>query len=94
MKVIDKTDPTLWSEYTIHHDRISYVHKEDSTFLEDYCKRIKGKNDSGLGRLTAKIPLTIYVDLQKKGITKDPEQFRRWLNDRDNRVFRTSEGKV
>jgi len=42
----------------------------------------------------ASIPLTIYMDLQKKGITKDPKAFKRWLNDPDNRFFRTRPGVV
>lgn len=42
----------------------------------------------------ASIPLTIYMDLQKKGITKDPKAFKRWLNDPDNAYFRTRSGVV
>lgn len=42
----------------------------------------------------AEIPMTILIELQRKGIMEDQKAFRKWLNDRDNRVFRTRPGKV
>lgn len=47
----------------------------------------------------ASIPLTIIDDLNKKEImngfaVKDQKEFRKWLNDPDNRFFRTRQGKV
>lgn len=42
----------------------------------------------------ATIPMAIWADLNAKGITKDKAAFKRWLNDPDNRFFRTREGKV
>jgi len=42
----------------------------------------------------ARIPNVIFWELEKKGITKDAKAFTRWLNERDNRVFRTRPGRV
>ena len=42
----------------------------------------------------AEIPMTILMQLQKDGIMDDQKRFRKWLNDRDNRVFRTRPGRV
>ena len=42
----------------------------------------------------ASIPLAVYYDLKKRGIADDPKAFKKWLNDPDNRVFRTREGTV
>lgn len=42
----------------------------------------------------ASIPMTVYYDLKKKGIVDDPKAFQRWLNDPDNKYFRTRVGKV
>lgn len=42
----------------------------------------------------ASIPMNVWADLNAKGITKDKTAFRRWLNDPDNRFFRTREGVV
>jgi hypothetical protein len=52
------------------------------------------RRHDGLGRKVASIPLTIWMDLYRKGITRDRKAFRRWLNDSDNRVFRTAPGTV
>lgn len=48
----------------------------------------------------ASIPAVIMQQLAKDGIMSaggqilDPDRFRRWLNDRDNLMFRTRPGKV
>lgn len=42
----------------------------------------------------ASIPLGVYYDLKAKGILDDPVAMKRWLNDPENRVFRTRPGKV
>lgn len=42
----------------------------------------------------ASIPMSVYYDLQRKGILNDPAAMKRWLNDPDNRVFRTRPGVV
>ena len=42
----------------------------------------------------ASIPLNIYYDLKKRGIIDDKKKFRAWLNDPDNRAFRTRPGQV
>ena len=47
----------------------------------------------------ASIPLTVIDDLNKQGIMRgfhvlDQKRFRAWLNNPDNRFFRTRQGKV
>ncbi|CDM57380.1 hypothetical protein [Rhizobium favelukesii] len=42
----------------------------------------------------ASIPLTVYFELKRKGLTNDPVAMKRWLNDPDNRFFRTREGTI
>lgn len=42
----------------------------------------------------ARIPMDILLDLQRKGITKDRAAFKKWLNDPENRFFRTRPGKI
>lgn len=42
----------------------------------------------------ASIPMTIFMELQKAGITRDPVAMKRWLNDPDNKFFRTRHGVV
>jgi len=42
----------------------------------------------------ASIPLSVYYSLKDKGIADDPAALKKWLNNPDNRVFRTREGTV
>jgi len=42
----------------------------------------------------ASIPLNLYYDLKRQGIVDDPARFKKWLNDSDNRFFRTRGGRV
>lgn len=42
----------------------------------------------------ASIPMNIWADLNAKGIVRDKAAFKKWLNDPDNRFFRTREGVV
>ncbi len=42
----------------------------------------------------ASVPMTVYEELRKKGILQDKVALRKWLNDPDNRVFRTRPGRV
>lgn len=42
----------------------------------------------------ASIPLPIYFDLKRRGVVDDRKAFLRWLEDGDNRVFRTRPGRL
>lgn len=42
----------------------------------------------------ASIPIDLWFKIKKEGIVDDPVRYRRWLNDPDNRFFRTVPGKV
>lgn len=48
----------------------------------------------GNGKVVASIPLSVYWDLKRKGIADDDAAMKRWLNDPDNRLFRTRPGQV
>lgn len=45
-------------------------------------------------RRVASIPMSLYFQLKAEGVADDPAAMKRWLNDPDNRFFRTSPGKV
>jgi len=56
-------------------------------------------SDELFGNKVASIPMTVIDDLNAKGIMRgfavlDEKRFRAWLNERDNRVFRTRTGVV
>lgn len=48
----------------------------------------------GEGQRVASIPISVYAELAAKGITNDQAALRRWLNDPDNRHFRTRPGVI
>ena len=42
----------------------------------------------------ASIPMPLYYRLKRDGIADDPKRMKAWLNDADNRFFRTRPGRV
>jgi hypothetical protein len=42
----------------------------------------------------ARIPNVIWWDLKRRGIADDEAKLKAWLNDPDNRAFRTRPGRV
>ena len=56
-------------------------------------------SDELFGNKVASIPFTVIDELNKQGIMRgfdvlDEKRFKAWLNERDNRVFRTRTGVV
>lgn len=46
------------------------------------------------GTKVASIPLVVWEELKRKGIADDQKALLRWLDDPDNRAFRTRPGKL
>jgi hypothetical protein len=42
----------------------------------------------------ARLPLVVLMDLERKGILRDSKAFMKWLDDPDNRFFRTRPGRL
>ena len=66
--------------------------------FNSYDERSKWSDDI-FGNKIASIPLTVIDDLNAKGIMRgfaviDEKQMKAWLNNPDNRFFRTRPGKV
>ena len=79
--------------------------KQDITHLVESNKAeynsydTKAKWGDTLNNKVASIPLTVFQDLEKQGITRgftviDMPRFKQWLNDPNNRVFRTRPGRI
>ena len=56
-------------------------------------------SDDAFGNKVASIPLTVFSELEKQGITRgfaviDKKRFNAWLNNPDNRAFRTRAGRI
>ena len=70
--------------------------RQDVTEIIDNNKRQFNEDHGRYGEWNkvASIPLNVYYDLKQKGIVDDPVAMKKWLNDPDNRFFRTRPGRV
>ena len=75
-------------------DGLVFVHSQNTRPIVESAKRIASSFDPLVRRDTihvARIPMVIWQQLQKLGITKDEKALNKWLNDPDNSVFRTDD---
>ena len=70
---------------------VDAVAEDNKAVFNQFDERTNWKGDM---HRVASIPMSIFYDLQRKGILNDPAAMKRWLNDSDNRVFRTRPGQV
>ena len=77
---------------------ISDILEQNKKEYNSYDERARW-SDNLFGNKVASIPMTVIDDLNKQGIMRgfavlDEKRFKAWLNERDNRVFRTRTGVV
>ena len=75
---------------------VSHVLEQNKKMRDDWQKgRLLG-NTQRHWQQVADIPASIYLELKNKfGEPKDnPKEWRKWLNDYDNRFFRTGGGHI
>ena len=100
-KILDY-DPFLgiteYFYYDTDTDKCIVQQVQDTTHIVEQNKAQLAQSHSrdrwGDMQKVATIPMSIWADLNAKGITTDKAAFRKWLNDPENRFFRTREGKV
>lgn len=91
------TGITRWFHYDDENDHFYIQTQQETEDVVDQNRR--EANEAGSGwkgdwHKVASIPLTIFMDLQKKGITQDQAALKKWLNDPNNAYFRTKHGAV
>ncbi len=72
-----------------------YHTKQNVAPVIDHVKKLKD-NITTPGkdfRHVAEVPMVIYQKALREGWHNDQKAWKRWLNDSDNKVFRTWEGK-
>ena len=86
--------------------RMFHPASDGGSFVEEGTQEISGRidinkalqnenrNGYGDGRRMASIPIVVWEDLMRRGITEDKKKLEDWLNDPDNRVFRTMLGRI
>jgi len=93
-----KTDFIYEQGETLKDDKIVIATSQDVTKIIEANKRSANAVDKhqryGEWSKVASIPMSVYYDLKQQGIVDDPARFKRWLNDGDNKYFRTRGGTV
>ena len=97
-RLIDR-DPELGiTKYWHVKDNGEYVVEtvQDVTGIAEYNKRSYNNTDKKWKDVNkvASIPLSVYYELKRQGIADDPKALRKWLNDSNNQVFRTRQGRL
>lgn len=93
-------DPVLGIKRTFHWDDTTddflIQTEQETTGIVEANKAAYNDAPERWGDMTrvASIPLSLYFDLKKKGIADDPVAMKRWLNDPDQRFFRTRPGRL
>jgi hypothetical protein len=93
---------TEYFHYDPETDGFSIETQQDVEYIIETNKALSNDAPTRFGELTrvASIPSVVVMQLAAQGILSsagailDADRFRLWLNDRDNRAFRTRTGKV
>jgi hypothetical protein len=103
-KLLDKDDIRQKTAHNTDDGGLVIATEQDvSDIVEQNKKEYNATNgrwgDDLFDNKIASIPLTVIDDLNKAGIMRgfhvlDQKKFRAWLNNPDNRFFRTRQGKV
>jgi hypothetical protein len=97
-RLFDKDPMMGTSTYWHVTDKGEYMLEtvQDVTAIADRNKKEynQAPNKYGDVNKVASIPLSVYYELKRQGIVDDPKALRKWLNDGDNRVFRTRAGTL
>lgn len=100
MKKLLDTDPITgirhMFEYDETTDQATITAEQDVSNVIESNKRVYNDANGKYGDWTrvASIPMVVYMDLKKKGILDDQVALKRWLNDPDNKYFRTRPGTI
>lgn len=97
-RLFDRDEATGITKYWHVTDKGEYVVEtvQEVTSVIDGNKREYNDTPDRYGEFNkvARLPLSVYYELKRKGILNDPVAMKRWLNDSDNRAFRTRAGTL
>ena len=90
------TGVASYVDYDEATDSYTLVDEVDPTALIEWNKKLYNEAPERWGELAsvAKVPMLLRHKLIREGIWDDPKAKRKWLNDPDNRAFRTRPGRL
>jgi hypothetical protein len=76
-------------------DTFHVKHSQDvEPILDSIARDREIMPNTGGNKLAARIPTVIYEELQRQGITEDPDLFKAWLNSSDADPWRIWKGRL
>jgi|TARA_Y100000114_G_scaffold63939_1_gene58576 hypothetical protein len=95
-RTIIDTKTNFISEFATEDDKFVYHTQQNVAPVLDHVKKIKELNPvpGKEMRHCAEIPMVIYEKMVREGWAQDKAKMKRWLNDPENKMFRTWQGKV
>jgi hypothetical protein len=81
-------------ELVVEGDKFVLNTKQDIAPVIEHAKFLKSKPPGKNFRHVAEIPLVIYHQAVREGWSEDQNAWKRFLNNPDNKLFRSWEGKV
>jgi hypothetical protein len=96
------SDPISKKQVRMHTDGAGYAveSKQDITDIVARNKHLYNtfrgawESHGEWGDMVASIPANVWGELMTKGIAYDEKRLRKWLDDRDQLVFRTRPGSL
>tara|TARA_R110002072_G_scaffold94434_1_gene208653 strand:- start:1086 stop:1376 length:291 start_codon:yes stop_codon:yes gene_type:complete len=84
----------LKNEFITEDNKDIFHTTQDVQPIIEHCKILADNKPGKDIRHVAEVPLIVYQRACREGWANDMSQWRRWLNNSDNKVFRTWQGKL
>ena len=81
-------------EFATEDDKIVYHTKQNVQPFIEHCKHLADNKPGKDLRHVAEVPLVVYQKACREGWANDMSEWKKWLNNPDNKVFRTWNGRV
>jgi hypothetical protein len=84
------------SEFITEDDKSIYHTEQNVQPVIDHVKKLNDNIDKPGKDLrhVAEVPMVVYQKAMREGWHNDPKEWKKWLNNPDNKLFRTWQGKV
>lgn len=80
--------------FATEDDKNFYQTQQNVQPTIEYVKNLSHLKPGKEMRHVAEIPMVIYQKMVREGSINDKKALKKWLNDPDNKMFRTWKGKV
>lgn len=82
------------SEFATEDEKNIYHSSQNVQPILDNVKNLSYDTQGKELKHVAEVPMVIYQQAMREGWVHDKAKWKRWLNDPDNKLFRTWPGKV